>query len=117
MDTTDIHLLPSVNPDGNVVETRHNANDEDLNRAFPGWMELGKPRNELSKDREREVRAMMSWILDNPFVLSISFHASMMFFIHNDFRRYGWKVLKYQHLTGNIVKLFLLKLKLTNLLS
>jgi len=74
VDTTDIHLLPSVNPDGNAVETRHNANDEDLNRAFPGWMELGKPRNELSRDREREVRAMMSWILDNPFVLSISFH-------------------------------------------
>ena len=74
VDTTDIHLLPSVNPDGNAAETRHNANDEDLNRAFPGWRELSRPRHELSKNREREVKAMMNWILDNPFVLSISFH-------------------------------------------
>ena len=74
VDTTDIHLLPSVNPDGNAADTRHNTNDEDLNRAFPGWMELGMPRNDLIKDREKEVKAMMNWILDNPFVLSISFH-------------------------------------------
>ena len=32
------------------------------------------PRNDLIKDREKEVKAMMNWILDNPFVLSISFH-------------------------------------------
>ena len=37
-------------------------------------MELGLPRNDLTKDREKEVKAMMNWILDNPFVLSISFH-------------------------------------------
>jgi len=74
VDTTDIHLLPSVNPDGNAADTRHNTNDEDLNRAFPGWTELGMPRNDLIKDREKEVKAMMNWILDNPFVLSISFH-------------------------------------------
>jgi len=74
VDTTDIHLLPSVNPDGNAADTRENANDEDLNRAFPGWMDLDLPRSELIKDREKEVKAMMNWILDNPFVLSISFH-------------------------------------------
>ena len=74
VDTTDIHLLPSVNPDGNAADSRHNANDEDLNRAFPGWVDLDMPRTELIKDREKEVKAMMNWILDNPFVLSISFH-------------------------------------------
>ena len=37
-------------------------------------MELSLPRNDLIKDREKEVKAMMNWILDNPFVLSISFH-------------------------------------------
>jgi len=74
VDTVDIHLLPSVNPDGNAADSRHNVNDEDLNRAFPGWMDLGRSRNELAKDREKEVNAMMKWILDNPFVLSISFH-------------------------------------------
>lgn len=74
VDTTDIHLLPSVNPDGNAADSRHNANDEDLNRAFPGWLDLDLPRTELIKDREKEVKAMMNWILANPFVLSISFH-------------------------------------------
>jgi len=74
VDTVDIHLMPSVNPDGNAADSRHNANDEDLNRAFPGWMDLGLPRAELVIDREKEVKAIMNWILDNPFVLSISFH-------------------------------------------
>jgi len=74
VDTTDIHLLPSVNPDGNAADTRNNIHDEDLNRGFPGWMDLDIPRQELVKDREKEVKLMMNWILDNPFVLSISFH-------------------------------------------
>ena len=74
MNTTDIHLLPSVNPDGYEAETRNNANDQDLNRAFPGWKDLGMPRNQQVKGREKEVKAMINWILGNPFVLSISFH-------------------------------------------
>ena len=31
-------------------------------------------RAELVKNREKEVKCMINWILDNPFVLSISFH-------------------------------------------
>jgi len=54
VDSTDIHLMPSVNPDGNAANTRNNINDEDLNRAFPGWMDFGIPRNELIKDRQKE---------------------------------------------------------------
>ena len=27
-----VHLIPSINPDGNEACSRHNANDEDLNR-------------------------------------------------------------------------------------
>ena len=30
--------------------------------------------DKLFDDREKEVRAMMKWILHNPFVLSVSFH-------------------------------------------
>ena len=72
-DSTDIHLAPSLNPDGEAADTRHNTNDEDLNRAFPGWAERGRSRAELAQDRQREVKAVMNWILDNPFVLSIRF--------------------------------------------
>jgi len=108
VDTTEVHLIPSINPDGNEACSRHNANDEDLNRAFPGWRDMGLSRYaiftggfQLSfkkkwrggalfkggfqeqdnyqyeyevRPREPEVQAMMNFILDNPFVLSISFH-------------------------------------------
>jgi len=90
VDTTEVHLIPSINPDGNEACSRHNANDEDLNRAFPGWRDMGLSRGAIFKGgfleqdnyqyeyevrpREPEVQAMMNFILDNPFVLSISFH-------------------------------------------
>jgi len=74
VDMTDIFLVPSVNPDGFEAESRYNCNDEDLNRAFPGWRDLDNSRTQLMNDREKEVKVMMKWILDNPFVLSISFH-------------------------------------------
>ena len=44
VDTTDIFLVPSVNPDGFEMESRYNTNEEDLNRAFPGWRDMGLPR-------------------------------------------------------------------------
>ena len=53
---------------------RYNLNEEDLNRGFPGFLDLGRSRAELLEGREREVRAVVRWVLDNPFVLSISFH-------------------------------------------
>ena len=71
IDTTDIFLVPSINPDGAEMESRYNTNDEDLNRAFPGWRDMGLSRNKLLEGREKEVKALIKWILDNPFVLSI----------------------------------------------
>ena len=47
---------------------------QDLNREFPGWRDLGRPHNELVRGREREVKAVMSWIQSHSFVLSVSFH-------------------------------------------
>ena len=63
VDTTDIFLVPSLNPDGYEEEDRcrgwsviylsgyhglhyirYNANMEDLNRAFPGWRDTALPR-------------------------------------------------------------------------
>ena len=40
----EIHLVPCLNPDGYTSGSRHNANDEDLNRGFPGWRDVGKSR-------------------------------------------------------------------------
>ena len=48
---------------------RRNGNNVDLNRNFPSWDLLGESREELLRDREPETRAVIRWILDNPFVL------------------------------------------------
>jgi hypothetical protein len=36
--------VPCLNPDGYTSGSRHNSNDEDLNRGFPGWKDVGKSR-------------------------------------------------------------------------
>ena len=86
IDNTDIHIMPSMNPDGferseigicsgyDHKSGRTNTNGQDLNRNFPSWDDLDKPVAELYKTVEPETRAVMRWILDNPFVLSINFH-------------------------------------------
>jgi len=87
---TEIHILPSMNPDGfekainsrsdnneekcNGINGRANSNGQDLNRNFPTWDDFKLSRQQLLDNREPETRAVMKWILDNPFVLSINFH-------------------------------------------
>ena len=72
--------MPTLNPDGFETKSffvdsiRHNSKGRDLNRAFPTWQDLGKTRDELTRDREPEVVAAINWILDYPWVISINFH-------------------------------------------
>ena len=68
----EIHLIPSLNPDGFVLKTRNNSNDKDLNRGFPDWASLGEDFSDDS--REPEVAAVINWIKSNSFVLSLDFH-------------------------------------------
>uniref|UniRef100_A0A0N8E8A2 Carboxypeptidase D n=1 Tax=Daphnia magna TaxID=35525 RepID=A0A0N8E8A2_9CRUS len=91
IESTDIYILPSLNPDGfakakegdcygsNSFSGRENANNVDLNRNFPDRLEIkGSPKNvdeELFiKGREPETLAIMLWIVNNPFVLSANLH-------------------------------------------
>jgi len=86
VDGVEIHLLPSLNPDGFENSTvgvcrghfigsgRHNGNKIDLNRGFPTWDHLEHTRAQLKQDREPEVGSMIDWIMDNPFVLSANLH-------------------------------------------
>lgn len=86
VDTTDIYLMPSMNPDGfshsreGSCESlqnyygRYNGKGIDLNRDFPDRFDqriierLYKPR------RQPETLAVMDWIKSNPFVLSANLH-------------------------------------------
>jgi len=74
VNNTEIHLVPSMNPDGFEAVTRGNYNQVDLNRAFPGQELLDADREKLIENREPEVVAMINWILDNPWVVSLNLH-------------------------------------------
>ncbi|KAK3916566.1 Carboxypeptidase D [Frankliniella fusca] len=79
VDTTRIHLLPSMNPDG-YEESREgdktssvgraNSHGMDLNRNFPDQYR----ETEHNKVQEPETQAVMQWISSYPFVLSANLH-------------------------------------------
>lgn len=83
VNSTRIHLLPSMNPDGyeKSVEGdcesdlgRANANDMDLNRNFPDRF---GPTGE-NNDIQPEVRAIMNWSHEYPFVLGANLHGGSL---------------------------------------
>jgi hypothetical protein len=94
VDSTRIHLLPSMNPDGWKISTdsgardyllgRSNANNVDLNRDFPDLDHLvyegALDNNHLlngAKVEHRtqpETEAVIKMIMDTPFVLSANMH-------------------------------------------
>ena len=57
---------------------RQNANNIDLNRDFPDQFDqtekFTNSIDELQKGRAAETKALIKWIMENPFVLSTSFH-------------------------------------------
>ncbi|XP_056138809.1 carboxypeptidase D [Lampris incognitus] len=78
--TTDIYIMPSMNPDGfeRSVEGdcngdaggRANARDYDLNRYFPDQFQ----KINVNQDDIPEIMAVIKWILEKKFVLSANLH-------------------------------------------
>ncbi|XP_061085531.1 carboxypeptidase M isoform X2 [Conger conger] len=77
LNSTRVHILPSMNPDGFEASTRDcmfsegrfNKHGVDLNRNFPDAFDW-----EEGEAREAEVRAVMDWLSSEPFVLSANLH-------------------------------------------
>ncbi|XP_072123547.1 carboxypeptidase M-like [Mobula birostris] len=79
IDSTRIHIMPSMNPDGyavaknekycNSTQGRKNKAGFDLNRNFPTV-----PVKNTSSTLQPETKAIMNWILNETFVLSLSLH-------------------------------------------
>ncbi len=72
LDTMQIYIMPSMNPDGANRRQRANANGRDLNRSFPDFTTTDN-QNTLGS-REPEVKAMMEFQAQHRFKLSANFH-------------------------------------------
>lgn len=68
VDETEIHILPSMNPDGFNLRMRTNAYGYDLNRNFPDRF-FGQ-----ITPVQVETKAVMDWSLRENFTLSANFH-------------------------------------------
>eukprot|EP01089_Gocevia_fonbrunei_P012604 TRINITY_DN3025_c0_g1_i1.p1 TRINITY_DN3025_c0_g1~~TRINITY_DN3025_c0_g1_i1.p1 ORF type:complete len:457 (+),score=79.41 TRINITY_DN3025_c0_g1_i1:49-1419(+) len=67
IDSTDIYIMPSMNPDGFELCQRGNKNYRDLNRNFPDQFQSNTPT-------EPEVLALMEWSSSRRFVMSANLH-------------------------------------------
>ncbi|KAG2459522.1 CBPD Carboxypeptidase, partial [Polypterus senegalus] len=81
INTTRIHIMPSMNPDGyelaqegdkDTTLGRNNSNNYDLNRNFPDQFTL------ISDPLQPETIAVMSWLKSYPFVLSANLHGGAL---------------------------------------
>jgi hypothetical protein len=72
METTQIYILPSMNPDGANRRSRYNARNADLNRSFPDFTTSDNVND--WKNREPEVQAVMKFQAQHRFLLSANFH-------------------------------------------
>ncbi|MDQ1256426.1 MAG: hypothetical protein QG656_1022, partial [Candidatus Hydrogenedentes bacterium] len=79
VDSTEIWIVPLMNPDGREKVWRYNANSIDLNRNFPvfpgeftGTHYSGAPLNETN--RQIETQHVMRWTARHNFVLSANIH-------------------------------------------
>ncbi|KAK7087283.1 hypothetical protein V1264_021356 [Littorina saxatilis] len=81
LNTTTVHLLPSMNPDGfaasdstdcDGVQGRFNARNLDLNRNFPDHFQ------ENLAIIQPETHAIVKWIRDTQFVLSANLHGGSL---------------------------------------
>lgn len=72
LDTTQIYIMPSMNPDGAAAAQRANAKWIDLNRDFPDFTTDDNQNNPAG--RAPETQAMMVWQNSRHFRLSANFH-------------------------------------------
>ena len=71
LNTTEIWIMPSMNPDGTELHQRYNANGFDLNRSFPD--QFNDPNN-TPAGRPIEVQHVMAWGAAHRSNLSANFH-------------------------------------------
>jgi carboxypeptidase D len=83
VNSTEIWVVPLMNPDGLELGSRYNAGGYDLNRSFPAYPEDftgnlfdGEPLGDAG--RPPEVAHIMQWTAQNSFILSANFHTGAL---------------------------------------
>jgi subtilisin-like proprotein convertase family protein len=75
VDTTEIWLLPSMNPDGTAMTQRYNAGGIDLNRNFPDQF---VDASDTTTGRATETARVMEWGWAHATNLSANFHGGAL---------------------------------------
>lgn len=75
-------VIPSMNPDGTVLNRRGNANRVDLNRNFPyGWARIGQPGYSQysgpNRASEPETKAIVSFLREIKPALGLWYHQDL----------------------------------------
>ncbi len=96
IDNLQIHIMPSMNPDGAEVQRRGNGNYVDLNRDFPDFST--SDNQNTSMNREPETKAVMDWQRKQQFNLSANFHGGA------EVVNYPWDTTDVKHPKENLLK-------------
>lgn len=72
LNSTQVYILNSMNPDGATHRIRYNANGVDLNRSFPDF--TTSDHENTTAGRESEIEAVMKFQAAHHFKLSANFH-------------------------------------------
>ncbi|MHC4462656.1 MAG: M14 family zinc carboxypeptidase [Planctomycetota bacterium] len=83
IDSTEIWIVPLMNPDGLELGTRSNADGYDLNRSFPegssdAYTDIFNGPYNNTDGRPTEVAHMMRWSQRQSFVLAANFHTGAL---------------------------------------
>jgi predicted deacylase len=95
LETTQIYIMPSMNPDGAAAARRGNAKFVDLNRDFPDFSRNGQNN---PQGRAPETQAVMNWQASRKFLLSANFHGGA------EVVNYPWDTVPDAHPQQNLVK-------------
>jgi len=75
VDSTEIWIMPSMNPDGTALAQRYNAGNVNLNRDFPDY--FADPVN-TPDGRAPETKAVMEWTLTRSLNLAANMHGGAL---------------------------------------
>lgn len=89
VDSTEIYIMASMNPDGSYRRQRGNARGVDLNRDFPDFSTSDNQDNPAG--REVETQAVMNFQKTRQFALSSNFHGGA------EVMNYAWDTIPDQH--------------------